>query len=316
MSEPARQRLVFAGTPAFAAHHLQALIAGVGAPIAVYTQPDRPAGRGRKLRASPVKLLAEQAHIPVCQPHSLHEPEAQQTLADGHPDVLVVVAYGLMLPAPVLDIPRLGCINVHPSLLPRWRGAAPVQRAIEAGDSETGVSIMQMAAGLDSGPVLARSRCPVGADSSAAELLDSLAEQGARLLLQVLPELEARIAGAAPQDATKATYAHKIDSAEARLDWQQEAALLARQVRAFNPFPVSWTTLDGLRLKVWCAQPCAASGRPGQILRLDGAGMVVACGRDGLCLRRVQVAGGKAVAAAELSQSRRPLFAVGRQLGE
>ena len=307
-------RIVFAGTPDFAARHLAALQASQHQLVAVYTQPDRPAGRGKKLQASPVKQLAQAAAVPVFQPASLRDEDAQRTLAALQPDVMIVVAYGLILPQPVLDIPRLGCLNVHASLLPRWRGAAPIQRAIEAGDRETGVTIMQMDAGLDTGAMLAIARCPIDAASTSASLLDRLAELGAPLLLQVLEDLVGYQGSARTQDDGLATYAEKIRKEEALVDWEADAHLLARRVAAFNPFPVCYSQLNGERIRLWEASAQPMPGHidpPGTILRADSNGLLVACGSDALLVHRLQLPGGRAMAVAELLNSRADLLAAG-----
>jgi methionyl-tRNA formyltransferase len=309
-------RIVFAGTPEFAARHLAALNSSQHRLVAVYTQPDRPAGRGKKLQASPVKQLAQAAAIPVFQPASLRNEDARLALAALQPDVMVVVAYGLILPQAVLDIPRLGCLNVHASLLPRWRGAAPIQRAIEAGDRETGVTIMQMDAGLDTGAMLAVSRCPIDAASTAASLHDRLAALGAPLLLQVLDELESYQRAARAQDDHLATYADKIRKEEALVDWQADAAVLARRVAAFNPFPVCYSLLNGERVRLWGASAQPLPGQvaaPGTILRADSHGLLVACGNGALLLQRLQLPGGRAMAVADLLNSRAELLAAGER---
>lgn len=304
-------RLVFAGTPDFAAFHLDGLIEAGHTPVAVYSQPDRPSGRGKKLTASPVKQLALRARLPVKQPVSLKAEDAQAELAALRPDLLIVVAYGLILPRPVLDIPRLACLNVHASLLPRWRGAAPIQRAIEAGDSETGITIMQMDAGLDTGPMLAARRVAIGSRMNAGELHHYLADAGVPLLLNVLANLDAALAGARPQDDSLATYAPKIEKAEARIDWHRPATELDRKIRAFNPFPVCWTQLDDYRIRIWEAEPGVGSGTPGTLLDASDAGLHVACGAGALRLTRLQLAGGKPLPVSELLRSRRQLFADG-----
>ncbi len=309
-------RLIFAGTPDFAAHHLDALLDSPHEVVAVYTQPDRPAGRGKKLQASPVKQRALAAQLPVLQPPTLRDEQAQAELAAFNADVMIVVAYGLLLPQPVLDAPRLGCLNVHASLLPRWRGAAPIQRAIEAGDSDTGVTIMQMDAGLDTGAMLATARCTITADTTAASLHDTLAGLGAPCLLQVLADLPAHQQQAQPQNDTDATYAAKIQKEEARIDWQQESIVLARQIRAFNPFPVSFSELGGQRVKIWAADVSAENGQsqpPGTILSSDKQGIVVQCGEGSLRLQMLQLPGGKALAAADILNARGELFTAGAE---
>ena len=311
-------RLVFAGTPEFAAIHLDALVDSGHLLIGVYTQPDRPAGRGNKLQASMVKQRAERAGIPVFQPASLRDPAEQKILAQLGADVLVVVAYGLILPPAVLAAPRLGCLNVHASLLPRWRGAAPIQRAIQAGDAATGITIMQMAAGLDTGAMLATAACEIRPETSAASLLDELARIGPPLLLRVLEDLPAYQRGAQVQSDALATYAGKILKTEAEIDWRLDAALLDRTIRAFNPFPVCFSTLAGERVKVWQALPggsSTSSQAPGTILRADREGILVSCGAGQLLLRQLQLPGGKTLAAEQLLNARGELFAPGRCFG-
>ncbi len=245
-------KLVFAGTPEFAAQHLQALLSdGRHDIVAVYTQPDRPAGRGKKPRPSPVKQVAEQAGLPVLQPLNFKQQQDRNALAELGADLMVVVAYGLILPQAVLDIPRLGCVNVHASLLPRWRGAAPIQRAIEAGDADTGVTIMQMAAGLDTGDMLHKVRCAIGADDTSASLHDKLAELGGPALLSALDQLASGAAQPEVQDDALSNYAAKLDKQEGQIDWQRSAIELDRQIRAFIPFPVCYTELDDDRLRIW-----------------------------------------------------------------
>jgi len=308
-------RVVFAGTPEFAAHHLQALIDAATNLVAVYTQPDRPAGRGKKLTASPVKKIAESAGLDIVQPASLRTLEVQQELAKLQPDLLIVVAYGLILPRAVLDIPRFGCINVHASLLPRWRGAAPIQRAIEAGDKHSGVTIMQMEAGLDTGPIMAAAKCAITTETTAAQLHDQLAKLGAPLLLEVLQDLPAHLAKASPQSDDGSTYANKLDKAEAQLDWHKSAIELQRKVLAFNPFPGAWSLLDGDRIKIWRAQLCEGQGKPGEILSADEHGLIVACAEQALSISELQLPGGKAMPSGQLLNSRRELFASGKVLG-
>lgn len=309
-------RLVFAGTPDFAAEHLQALLAGSHQVVAVYTQPDRPAGRGQKLMPSPVKQLAQAHGIPVYQPQTLRAPEAQAELAALAPDLMVVVAYGLILPQAVLDIPRLGCINSHASLLPRWRGAAPIQRAIEAGDSLSGVTVMRMEAGLDTGPMLLKVTTPISTEDTGGSLHDRLAQLGPVAVLEAIEGLAAGTLTGELQNDAQATYAHKLNKDEARLDWARPAVELDRQVRAFNPWPVSHSLLNGEVLKVLGAAPVEGSGTAGQIIAAGKDGLVVACGEGALCLTRLQLPGGKPLAFRDLYNSRRELFVPGTVLGQ
>lgn len=300
-------RVAFAGTPAFAVPALEAIAASTHELTCAYTQPDRPAGRGRQLQASPVKLAAEARGLPVLQPQTLRTPDAAATLAAFRPDVMVVVAYGLLLPVDVLAVPVHGCLNIHGSRLPRWRGAAPIQRAVQAGDAETAVAIMQMEKGLDTGPVMLEAVTPIGPRESAGELHDRLAALGAGLILTALDRLAAGTARFTPQPAEGVTYAHKLDKAEARLDWARPAAELDRAVRAFNPWPIAETTFAGQALRVWQAEPVAGdlAATPGTVLAVDAAGVSVAAA-DGTALRllRVQEAGRKPVSGAEFGRAR------------
>ncbi len=292
-------RIIFAGTPEFAVPTLEALVASSHQILGVFTQPDRPAGRGQQLQSPPTKQLALTHNIPVFQPKTLRDTEIQETIKKLNPDVIVVVAYGLILPQAVLTIPRFGCINIHPSLLPRWRGAAPIQRAILAGDAETGITLMQMDAGLDTGAMLSRHPLAIGAEETAGQLHDRLAALGAEAIVALLPRL-AEVVGE-PQETRLATYAAKIDKAQAHLDWQQPALALLRQVRAYNPVPGAWTLLDGQPFKVWQAETMACAVRaapPGTVLRADGEGIEVACATGGLRLLGVQAACGKRLSAA------------------
>ena len=293
--------IVFAGTPDFSVPALQALLDSGHDVIAVYTQPDRPSGRGRKTTASPVKQLALQYDVPVHQPDSLKPADAQQTLAALQPDLMVVIAYGLILPAAVLALPRLGCVNVHASLLPRWRGAAPIQRAILAGDSETGVCLMQMDAGLDTGPVLACAACPIRADDTGSSLHDSLAQQGAQLLADNLAAIERGGLEPRAQDDAFACYARKLDKAEARIDWSMPADELLRRIRAFNAWPVAETRYGDRQLRIWEARLVAGDtdALPGTVRSADKQGIEVACGKDRLQLLKLQLPGGRAVSASE-----------------
>ncbi|MBH1367310.1 methionyl-tRNA formyltransferase [Stenotrophomonas maltophilia] len=302
-------RIVFAGTPEFAVSSLRAA-ARPHEVVAVYTQPDRPAGRGRGLAPSPVKLEAVARGIPVYQPESLKDEAAQRQLRDLQPDLMVVVAYGLILPRAVLAIPTHGCWNVHASLLPRWRGAAPIQRAIQAGDAKTGVCLMQMEAGLDTGPVLLHQELPIAATDTGGQLHDKLAELGAQVLSDGLGLLRAGIKPIArPQPEQGVTYAHKLDKAEARLDWAQDADALARTVRAFNPWPIAEATLAGERVRIHgaIALDLAHGQAPGAVLAASRDGIDIACGQGALRLRTLQREGGKAITAADYLNARRDL---------
>lgn len=300
-------RIVFAGTPEFAVPALEACWTRGGEVVAVYTQPDRPAGRGRQPTASPVKQLALKHGLPVRQPENLKSAAEQDALRALAPDVMVVVAYGLILPKAVLAIPRLGCLNVHASLLPRWRGAAPIQRAIEAGDAETGVGLMQMEAGLDTGPVLLEKRIPIAVDDTAGTLHDRLSALGAEVLGDGLTLLRAGMRPAArPQPAAGVTYAHKLDKAEARLDWTQPAAVLARRVRAFHPWPVAEADLGGERIRIHAATvlPGAAGATPGVLVAAGRDGLDVATGDGVLRILRLQRPGGRPVDARDYLNAR------------
>ena len=309
-------RIVFAGTPEFAAQHLQALLDAGREIVAVYTQPDRPAGRGQKLMPSPVKQLALQHGIAVYQPQTLRDPAAQVELAALRPDLMVVVAYGLILPQVVLDTPRLGCINSHASLLPRWRGAAPIQRAIEAGDASSGVTVMQMEAGLDTGPMLLKVTTTITAEDTGSSLHDRLAQLGSAAVVEAVTKLAAGELRGEVQDDSLATYAHKLNKDEARLDWSRPAVELERLVRAFNPWPICHSTLNGEALKIHAAQLGEGQGAPGSVLAADRSGLTVACGEGALRLTRLQLPGGKPLSFADLYNSRREQFAPGLVLGQ
>jgi methionyl-tRNA formyltransferase len=306
-------KIVFAGTPEFAVPSLRAAAAN-GEVVAVCTQPDRPAGRGRGLTASPVKQEALGLGIPVLQPETLKGDDAQGRLRALEPDLMVVVAYGLILPRKVLAIPRHGCWNVHASLLPRWRGAAPIQRAIEAGDAETGVCLMRMEAGLDTGPVLLSQATAIGAEETGGQLHDRLAELGAKLLAEGLRQLRAgTLPAARPQPEAGVTYAHKLDKAEAKLDWSLPAEVLARKVRAFSPWPVAEAQVAGERLRIHEAVALSAvyvSGH-GRVIAAGRQGIDVACGGGALRLLRVQREGGKPISAADYLNARRDLLVEG-----
>lgn len=314
MTEPLR--LVFAGTPEFAAEHLKALLDSRHQVIAVYTQPDRPAGRGQKLMPSPVKQLAVAHGIPVLQPPTLRDPAAQAELKALGADLMVVVAYGLILPQAVLDLPRLGCINSHASLLPRWRGAAPIQRAIEAGDSESGVTVMQMEAGLDTGPMLLKVSTPITDDDTGGTLHDRLAILGAQAVVQAIDALADGALTGDVQDDSLATYAHKLSKDEARIDWTRPAVELERLIRAFNPWPICHSTLNGETLKIHAARLGEGQGEPGRILEASKEGLTVACGEGALSLTRLQLPGGKSLGFGDLYNSRREQFAPGLVLGQ
>lgn len=288
-------KVVFAGTPEFAAVALRTVFAAGHEVVLVLTQPDRAAGRGMNLQHSPVKKLAHELGLPVFQPASLRECAALEILRATKADVLLVAAYGLILPQAVLDLPRFGCLNIHASLLPRWRGAAPIQRAILAGDRETGVCIMQMEAGLDTGPVLARTVTPIAGEDTAGTLHDRLAEIGAQLAVDVLARLPLT---AEAQSAEGVTYAAKIEKPEACIDWRLAADELDRRIRAFNPFPGAQIVLSGSVLKIWKARPApCGAGAPGTIVALDKTGITVACGTGALCIGELQKAGGKRLTA-------------------
>ncbi|HDS1579545.1 TPA: methionyl-tRNA formyltransferase [Stenotrophomonas maltophilia] len=304
-------RIVFAGTPEFAVSSLRAA-ARHHEVVAVYTQPDRPAGRGRGLAPSPVKLEAVARGIPVYQPESLKDEAAQRQLRDLQPDLMVVVAYGLILPKAVLAIPTHGCWNVHASLLPRWRGAAPIQRAIQAGDATTGVCLMQMEAGLDTGPVLLHQELPIAATDTGGQLHDKLAELGAQVLSDGLGLLRAGLKPIArPQPEQGVTYAHKLDKAEAKLDWARDAGALARTVRAFNPWPIAEAALAGERVRIHGAVALDVDHgqAPGTVLAAGRDGIDIACGQGALRLRVLQREGGKAITAADYLNARRDLRA-------
>jgi len=297
-------RIVFAGTPDFSVPVLQALLDSRHSVVGVYSQPDRPAGRGRKLIPGPVKQLALQHAVPVFQPASLRHAEARQELAELKPDLMVVVAYGLILPQAVLDLPGRGCVNLHASLLPRWRGAAPVQRAILAGDRESGVCLMQMEAGLDSGPVLAELRTDISSDDTGGALHDRLSQLAAKLLVAHLDDLEQGNLKPHIQDEALVTYASKLDKSEAAINWQRDAAYLERQVRAFNPWPVAQTGYGGSALRIWKARAIDGSGIPGSVVAAGKQGIDVGCGQGCLRLLEIQMPGAKRLSAADFLNAR------------
>ncbi|MDN4502318.1 methionyl-tRNA formyltransferase [Alteromonadaceae bacterium BrNp21-10] len=304
--------IIFAGTPDFAAKHLQALIDSEHNIVAVYTQPDRPAGRGKKLQESAVKILAVEHSIQVLQPVSLKNTEAQSQLSALKADLMVVVAYGLILPTEVLTAPKLGCINVHGSLLPKWRGAAPIQRSIWAGDKQTGVTIMQMDEGLDTGAMLSKHAIDIQPQDTSATLYEKLAELGPTALLETINNLTNL--AAQTQQQTLATYAEKLSKQEALINWQLPAAQLERNVRAFNPWPVSYFVLQEHAIKVWQAEVQQESGVPGCILRADKLGILVATSEGSLLLQQIQLPGKKAMAAADILNARGDWFTIGTLL--
>ncbi|MGS2718372.1 methionyl-tRNA formyltransferase [Eionea flava] len=310
--------IIFAGTPHFAAHHLQALLDSHHKVVAVYTQPDRPAGRGKKLTPSPVKSLALDHAIPVQQPPSLKGADAQTALSDYQADVMVVVAYGLLLPDVVLKTPRFGCLNVHGSLLPRWRGAAPIQRAIESGDAETGITIMQMDKGLDTGDMLHKSACVIEEGETSASLHDKLMDLGAPALLHVLAQLPLDKLEPEQQNNDLASYAEKITKQEAAINWDEPSDTILRKVCAFNPFPVAYSFLDGERIKIYQAKSITLAAAAnthhmhGEIIRVDEQGLIVQCGEGSLCIKTLQMPNKKAMPIADLLNGHADRFAVGK----
>lgn len=306
-------KIIFAGTPDFAAQHLQELIDSAHNVIAVFTQPDRPAGRGKKLSASPVKQLALEYNLPIYQPSTLKTAENQKLIADLDADIMIVVAYGLILPQAVLDMPKLGCLNVHGSLLPRWRGAAPIQRACWAGDNETGITIMQMDVGLDTGDMLYKLSCPIQADDTSDSLYHKLATLGPKALLKTLSLITSNQVEPIKQDEALVTYAEKLSKQEAKLNWQLSATQLERCIRAFNPWPVSYFEIDGEPVKVWQANVISQSTdkAPGTILQADKYGIQVATIDGILNMTQLQPAGKKVMSAQDLLNSRSAVFAKG-----
>lgn len=309
--------IIFAGTPDFAARHLQALIESEHNIVAVYSQPDRPAGRGKKLQASAVKQLAMQHDLKVLQPESLRSEQAQSEMKSLHADIMIVVAYGLILPQSILDTPRLGCLNVHGSLLPKWRGAAPIQRSIWAGDKETGVTIMQMDKGLDTGAMLLTESLPITAIDTSATLYDKLAKIGPKALLKTLSNLDKL--EAIKQDDNLATYAKKLSKQEAKIDWQLSAQQLCRNIRAFNPWPMAYFELDAGPVKVWNAQLVEqskdqAKAQPGEVLSASKSGILIACSEQALLITSLQLPGKKAMATQDVLNSRSEWFSPGTVL--
>tara|TARA_R110000751_G_scaffold307898_1_gene434114 strand:+ start:9767 stop:10711 length:945 start_codon:yes stop_codon:yes gene_type:complete len=308
-------KIIFAGTPEFAALHLQALIDSKHEIIAVYSQPDRPAGRGKKLQASAVKQLAVEHEIPVFQPESLKTVESQQTLTQLDADIMVVVAYGLILPSAILKAPKLGCLNVHGSLLPKWRGAAPIQRSLWAGDSETGVTVMQMDEGLDTGAMLLKHSLDISKEDTSATLYQKLADMGPKALLETL----ATLADLQPQiqDDALASYAKKLSKEEAKIDWNLSAEQLERNIRAFNPWPVAFFTLNGSNIKVYSSEVVKNDNSDipsGEIVKSDKHGILVATGNDSLLITKLQLPGKKPMLAADVLNGRADWFVIGNSL--
>jgi methionyl-tRNA formyltransferase len=312
-------KLVFAGTPDFAVPSLELLLQSDHEVVSVYTQPDRPAGRGRKLTASPVKQLAQKHHVKVLQPDTLRTDSAVSELASLQPDLMIVVAYGLILPSEILSVPTHGCLNVHASLLPRWRGAAPIQRSILAGDQQTGVTIMQMDVGLDTGDMLKQTIVPITTETTARQLHDELAIRGAEDLLQVVEQ----IGGKKPpvpqkQDDTAATYAEKLSKQEARIDWREAAEVVLRKIKAFNPWPVAHTALHGKILRIWDAEMAAAeqAAEPGELITATNGIPVIACGTGAIALLELQPEGKKCMTAQAFMNARKADIKPGIILGE
>lgn len=309
-------RLVFAGTPDFAATALKALIAAGHTIVGVYSQPDRPAGRGRKLQPSPVKQVALDHEIPVFQPETLKTPEAQQQLADLNPEVMIVAAYGLILPKAVLDIPTHGCLNIHASLLPRWRGAAPIQRAIAAGDTETGITIMQMDEGLDTGAMLLKSLTAIDNSDTGGSLHDRLAELGGNAIIKALELLQKGELTGEPQNDDLACYASKLSKTEGHIDWTADATAIERLVRAFNPWPGTYTDLGDQRIRIHEARALVTTsdGLPGTVVQRDRAGIDIACGTGTLRITRLQLPGSRAQSVNDLINGGKELLMPGQEL--
>jgi methionyl-tRNA formyltransferase len=308
-------KIVFAGTPDFAVPPLKALLDSHHSVIAVFTQPDRPRGRGQILHQSPVKILAESHHIPIYQPINLKNPDDQKILHDLKPDLLVVVAYGLILPKAVLDIPKFGCINIHASLLPRWRGAAPIQHALLAGDKTTGICTMQMDQGLDTGDVLIKKICDITPEETSQTLHDKLSALGATALLETLEKLEKGFLNPQKQDSTNITYATKISKTDAKIDWQESAAVLDRKIRAFNPWPVAFAELAGHTIRIWSAKVNLEKNldqniKPGTIVAVDKDSLDIATGDGILTLLELQLPGGKRLPVSEILHSKSGMFKI------
>lgn len=314
MSKPLK--IVFAGTPDFAAQHLDALIKSHHDVIAVYSQPDRPAGRGKKLKASEVKQLALTHDIPVYQPENFKSDDAKQQLADLNADIMVVVAYGLLLPKAVLETPKLGCVNVHGSILPRWRGAAPIQRAIWAGDAETGVTIMQMDEGLDTGDMISIATCPIEAADTSASLYTKLAELGPTALIDTLSTIADGTATPEKQNDELANYAKKLSKEEANIDWHMPAQQIERNIRAFNPWPICFTQMQGNTVKIYAAELVENTGNPGEILAADKTGITVATTEGALKITQLQPQGKNPMSAQDFLNGRADWVAVGSTLGD
>lgn len=306
-------KIIFAGTPHFSVAALTALLHSPHDIVAVYTQPDRPAGRGRQVTASPVKQLALQQGLPVYQPVTLKHPEEQAQLKAFAADLMIVIAYGLLLPLPVLQTPALGCLNVHASLLPRWRGAAPIQRALLAGDQQTGITIMQMDAGLDTGTMLYKAECPILTTDTSESLHDKLASLGAKTLLASLDQLSQLTPEI--QNADLATYAKKLTKEEALINWNESADIIERKIRAFNPWPVAYTLLNGQTIRIWQAtlMTHTSQAAPGTIISLSAQGILVATRDAVIQLQKLQLSGGKILTAAEILNARRDEFAPGKK---
>jgi len=308
-------RIIFAGTPDFAAHNLKALLTTEHTICAVYTQPDRPAGRGRKLTASPIKQIALENDIPVEQPINFKQQSDRDILAAYQADLMIVVAYGLLLPQAVLDTPKLGCINIHASLLPRWRGAAPIQRAILAGDDETGICIMQMEAGLDTGPVIARAHCPIHDSDTAQQLHDRLAQLGTKILLKSLPNLTTLQQQAETQHHELSSYAAKLQKSEANIDWQNPAKAISRQIHAFNPWPIAQTQWQQKTFRIWSAQDIdmTHTAQAGEVLQANKNSIDIACGQGVLRVTEVQLPGKRAMSVSDFLNAN--TLTIGEHLG-